>query len=94
MCERKIPKCRKNKCISYLDVLDMWENLPDLAIRTSGSVGWACVAHLSFCFEETSIDDSHQVSVHLGKRFRRKRFFRNRTNQKQELPVAAMFDNG
>jgi hypothetical protein len=22
-------------------------------IRTRGSVGWACVAHLSFCFEET-----------------------------------------
>jgi hypothetical protein len=22
-------------------------------IETRGSVGWACVAHLSFCFEET-----------------------------------------
>ena len=22
-------------------------------IRTRGSVGWACVAHLLFCFEET-----------------------------------------
>jgi hypothetical protein len=21
--------------------------------KTRGSVGWACVAHLSFCFEET-----------------------------------------
>jgi len=23
------------------------------SLLTRGSVGWACVAHLSFCFEET-----------------------------------------
>jgi hypothetical protein len=48
--------------------------------RTRGSVGWACVAHLSFCFEETSIhvDVSYQVSVHMAKRFQWRRFFRNR----------------
>jgi hypothetical protein len=38
-----------------------------------------------------SIDASYQVSVHLAKRFRR-RFFKL-ANQKQELPVAAMFVN-
>jgi hypothetical protein len=40
-----------------------------------------------------SIDASYQVSVHLAKRFQRKRFKKS-TNQKQELPVAAMFVNG
>ena len=41
-----------------------------------------------------SIDTSYQVSVHLAKRFQRRRFFYKSTNQKQELPVAAMFVNG
>ena len=49
-------------------------------------MGWACVAHLSFCFEETLYSTFHryasyQISVHLA-------------NQKQELPVTAMFVNG
>jgi hypothetical protein len=35
------------------------------------------------------IDASYQISVYLTKRFQMKRLFRN--NQKQELPVAAMF---
>jgi hypothetical protein len=39
------------------------------------------------------IDASYQVSVHLAKRFQRRRFFKS-TNQKQELPVAAIFVNG
>jgi hypothetical protein len=54
-----------------------------------------------------SIDASYQVSVHLVKQFQRRRFkkiiwsssFRGEdlkklANQKQELPVAAMFGNG
>ena len=40
-----------------------------------------------------SIDASYQVSVHLAKRFQRRFFFKS-ANQKQELPVAAMFVNG
>ena len=44
---------------------------------------------------EPSIDVSYQVSVHLAKHFQRKRFFFEKsTNQKQELTVTAMFDNG
>ena len=42
---------------------------------------------------EHSIDASYQVSVHLTKRFRGEDFD-NSANQKQELPVAAMFGNG
>jgi hypothetical protein len=41
-----------------------------------------------------SIDASYQVSVHLAKRFQRRRFKKKMANQKQELPVAAMFGNG
>jgi hypothetical protein len=39
-----------------------------------------------------SIDASYQVSVHLIKWFQRRRFLKS-TNQKQELPVVAMFVN-
>jgi hypothetical protein len=43
-----------------------------------------------------SIDDSYQASVHLAKRFQRRRGedLKKSVNQKQELPVAAMFGNG
>jgi hypothetical protein len=40
-----------------------------------------------------SIDASYQVSVHLAKWFQGRRFFKL-ANQKQELPVVAMFGNG
>jgi hypothetical protein len=39
------------------------------------------------------IDASYQVSVHLAKRFQRRRF-KKIDIQKQELPMAAMFVNG
>ena len=45
------------------------------------SVGWACVTHLSFCFEETLYRTFHRlyylILVNLAKQFQR-RFFRNR----------------
>ena len=41
-----------------------------------------------------SIDASYQVSVHLAKRFQRRIFKKKSANQKQELPVVAMFVNG
>jgi hypothetical protein len=40
-----------------------------------------------------SIDASYPVSVHLGKRFRGENLLKS-TNQKQELPVSAMFVKG
>jgi hypothetical protein len=49
---------------------------------------------MSILHREHSIDASYQVSVHLAKRFQRRRFFLKSANQKQELPVAAMFVNG
>jgi hypothetical protein len=39
------------------------------------------------------IDASYQVSVHLAERFQRRRFKKS-ANQRQKLPVAAMFVNG
>ena len=44
-------------------------------------------------YRELSIDVSYQVSVHLAKRFQRRRFVQKSTNQNQELPMAAMFVN-
>ena len=40
------------------------------------------------------IDASFEFSVHLAKRFQRRRFVQKSTNQKQELSVASMFVNG
>jgi hypothetical protein len=48
---------------------------------------------MSNLYRGPSIDASYQVSVHLAKQFQRRRFFKS-ANQKQELPVAAMFVNG
>jgi hypothetical protein len=39
------------------------------------------------------MDASYHVSIHLAKWFQRRRFFSKSTNQKQELPVAAMLVN-
>jgi hypothetical protein len=41
-----------------------------------------------------SIDASYQGSVHLTRWFQRGRFKKKLANQKQELPVVAMFVNG
>ena len=46
---------------------------------------------MSSLYRGPSIDASYQVSVHLAKRFWRR--FLKLANQKQELPVAAMFVN-
>ena len=48
---------------------------------------------ISTLYREPAIDASYQVSVHLGRQFQRKRFFKS-VNQKQELPMATMFVNG
>jgi hypothetical protein len=48
---------------------------------------------MSILYRGPSIEASYQVLVHLAKRFQRRRFKKS-ANQKQELPVAAMFVNG
>jgi hypothetical protein len=40
------------------------------------------------------IDASCQVWLHLAKQFQRRRFFLTLANQKQELPLAAIFVGG
>jgi len=63
--------------------------------RKKNCLGLSCLLtdrdEMSSLYRGPSIDASYQVSVHLAKRFQRRRFS---TNQKQELPVAAMFVNG
>ena len=48
---------------------------------------------MSNLYRRPSIDDSYQISVHLSKRFQRRRFFKS-DNQKQKLSMVAMFVNG
>jgi hypothetical protein len=52
------------------------------------------IDEMSKLYRRPSIDASHQVSVHLAMRFQRRRFLKNSSHQKQELPVVAMFVNG
>ena len=47
---------------------------------------------ISHLYSGPSIDASYQVSVHFAKRFQR-RIFVEIEQQKQELPLAAMFVN-
>jgi hypothetical protein len=50
---------------------------------------------MSNLYRGPPIDTYYQASFHLAKWFERRRFFRKKsTNQKQELPVVAMFLNG
>jgi hypothetical protein len=48
---------------------------------------------MSILYRGPAIDASYQVSVHLAKRFQRRRFFFKSANQiqKLELPMTAMF---
>jgi hypothetical protein len=48
---------------------------------------------MSNLYRGHAIDPSYQVSVHLAKRFQRRSFLKL-ANQKQELPMVAMFVNG
>ena len=47
-----------------------------------------------YLYREPSIAATYQVSVHLAKRFQRRRFIYESTNQQHELPVLAMIVNG
>jgi hypothetical protein len=48
---------------------------------------------MSNLYRGHDIDASYKVSVHLAKWFQRRSFLKS-ANQKQELPMAAMFVNG
>jgi hypothetical protein len=66
-------------------------------IRNNNRLWWSCLLidrdEMSNFHRGPSIDVSYQVSVHLVKWFQRRRF-KKIGNQKQELPVVAMFVNG
>jgi hypothetical protein len=65
-------------------------------IRNKNSQWRPCLSmdryKMSNLYRGLSIDASYQISVHLGKRFQRRRFFRNQPIK--EWPVVAMFVNG
>jgi hypothetical protein len=44
-------------------------------------------------FRRSYIDASYQVSVHFGQAVSEEKIFKKSTNQKQELPIVAMFVN-
>ena len=78
--------------------LEINQNQP---IRNKNCLWWPYLLmdrdEMIILYRGTPIDASYQVSVHLAKRFQRRRFFRNQpksANQKQESPVVAIFVNG
>ena len=72
------------------------EDLKNRPIRNKNCLWRPCLLmdrdEMSKVYRGPSIDASYQVSVHLAKWFQRRRFKKS-ANQKQELPVAAMFVN-
>ena len=68
-----------------------------LKIRNKNRLWRLCLLtdrdEMSNLYRLPSIDASYPVSVHLAMRFQRRRFKKS-ANQKQELPVVAMFVNG
>ena len=66
-------------------------------IRNKNCLWWPCLLmdwdEMNTLYRGPPIDDSYQVWVHLAKRFQRRRLKKS-ANQKQELPVVAMFVNG
>ena len=67
-------------------------------IRNKNCLWWPCLLmdqdKMSNLHRGPSINASYHVSVHLAKRFQRRRFFQKSTNQKQKLSVEAMFVYG
>ena len=67
-------------------------------IRKMNCLWWPCLLmdrdEMSNVYRRHDIDASYQVSVHLAMWFQRRRFFFKSANQKQELPMVAMFVNG
>ena len=66
---------------------DQKQELPVVAMFVNGS------GRNSNLYRGPAIDASCQVSVHLAKRFQRRRFFFKSANQKQELPMEVMLVN-
>jgi hypothetical protein len=67
-------------------------------ISNKNCLWWTCLLtdrdEMSNLYRGLSIAVTYQVLVHLAKRFQRRRFFYESTNQQHELPVLAMFVNG
>ena len=74
---------------------DFKKNRP---IRNKNCLRCTCLLmdrdEMNTLYRGSPIDDTYQVSVHLAKRFQRRRFFRNQPIRNKKLSVAAMFVNG
>ena len=72
--------------------------LKNRPIRNKNCLWRSCLLtdrnEMSILYRRPSKDASYRVSIHLAKRFQRRRFFQKSTSQKQEWLVAAMFVNG
>ena len=70
---------------------DFFRNQP---IRNKNCLWWPCLLmdqdEMSNLYRGHDIDAFYQDSVHLTKRFQRRRFLKS-ANQKQELPVVAIY---
>ena len=95
--QRTLHRCFLPSFGSFEQVLQRRRFLRNQPIRNKNCLWWPCLVMdrdvMGNRYRGSSIDAFYQVSVHLVKRFQRKRFQKS-ANQKQELPVVAMFVNG
>jgi hypothetical protein len=95
--ERTAHRCFLPSFCSFGQTASEEKNFKNHPIRNKSRLWRSCLLtnqdEISNLYRGPSIDASYQFSVHLAKQFQRRRFFKS-ANQKQELPVVAMFVNG
>ena len=96
--QRNVHRCFLPSFGSFGQTVSEEKNFENLPIRNKNRLWRPCLLtgreQMRNLYREPSKDASYQVSIHLAKRFQRRRCFQKSTNQKQEWPVAAMFVNG
>ena len=95
--QRTFHRCFLSSFGSFGQMVSEEKNLKNQPIRNKNCLWWSCLLTdrdgMSNLYRGPSIDACHIVSDHLASSFRGEDFQKS-TNQKQELPVAAMFVNG
>ena len=79
--QRTAHRCFLPSFGSFGQVISEEQNFKNQPFRNKSRLWWPCLLldrdYMSNLYRGPSIDASYQISIHLGKRFQRRRFFRN-----------------
>ena len=93
--QRTFHRCFLSSVIAFGQVVSEENIFFNRPIRNNNCLWWPCLLpdqdEMCTVYREPSIDASFQGSVHLAKRFQRRRFFQKQINQRKELFVAAIY---